>query len=219
MSSSGVAPWRNAALVCPLMQYGHCVTCATRCASNRCDHYARARVMGYYSEPESLALRDRNAFQTQSLASAIRARPAFVLGVLSGRDQPSCREAVVPRWLPHEFGREERERDRHIDLSNAAFIPRSDLLDTGDGAGNHFIKPAPTTRSLRPAWRASRREEVDGRVGAGKPARKISRRRLIDDLLQTFRFRVIPHNARARERGAPSSRRRPRGLRNVTRAR
>jgi hypothetical protein len=39
-----------------------------------------------------------------------------------------------------------RERDRHIDLSNAAFIPRSDLLDTGDGAGNHFIKPAPTTR-------------------------------------------------------------------------
>jgi hypothetical protein len=27
-----------------------------------------------------------------------------------------------------------------------AFILRSDLLDTGDGAGNHFIKPAPTTR-------------------------------------------------------------------------
>jgi hypothetical protein len=32
MSSCGVAPWRNAALVCPLMQYGHCVTCATATA-------------------------------------------------------------------------------------------------------------------------------------------------------------------------------------------
>jgi hypothetical protein len=29
----------------------------------------------------------------------------------------------------HEFGREERERDRHIDLSNAAFIPRRRWLD------------------------------------------------------------------------------------------
>jgi hypothetical protein len=36
----------------------------------------RARVMGYYSEPESLALRD----QRRRCASAIRARPAFVLG-------------------------------------------------------------------------------------------------------------------------------------------
>jgi hypothetical protein len=31
----------------------------------------------------------------------------------------------------------------------------------------------------------------------GLPARKISRRRLIDDLLQPFRFRVIPRDARA----------------------
>jgi hypothetical protein len=41
---------------------------------------ARVRVMGYYSEPESLALRDRNSFQRRRCASAIRARPAFVLG-------------------------------------------------------------------------------------------------------------------------------------------
>src|SRR5439155_9335108 len=39
----------------------------------------------------------------------------------------------------HEIGREESERDRHIDLSNAASLPRSDLLDTGDGAGNNLI--------------------------------------------------------------------------------
>jgi hypothetical protein len=33
-----------------------------------------------------------------------------------------------------EFGCEERKRDRHIDLSDAAFVPRSDLLDSGDAA-------------------------------------------------------------------------------------
>src|SRR5690606_10635385 len=32
ISSSWVAPWRNAALVCPLIQYGHCVVCATATA-------------------------------------------------------------------------------------------------------------------------------------------------------------------------------------------
>src|SRR6266566_4119504 len=41
----------------------------------------------------------------------------------------------------HEIGREESERDRHIDLSNAASLPCSDLLDTRDGAGNNLIKP------------------------------------------------------------------------------
>jgi hypothetical protein len=30
---------------------------------------------------------------------------------------------------PHEFRREERERDRHIDLSNAALVACSNLLD------------------------------------------------------------------------------------------
>jgi hypothetical protein len=40
----------------------------------------RARVMGYYSEPESLAVRDRNAFQRRRCAAVMRARPAFVLG-------------------------------------------------------------------------------------------------------------------------------------------
>ena len=47
-----------------------------------CQLYARARVMGSY--PEIVAkpqyLRDRNALQRRRCASAIRARPAFVLG-------------------------------------------------------------------------------------------------------------------------------------------
>ena len=45
----------------------------------------------------------------------------------------------------HEVGREERERDRHIDLSNAAFVAGSNLLDT-HGASNNLIKPTPATR-------------------------------------------------------------------------
>src|SRR6516162_1565721 len=36
----------------------------------------------------------------------------------------------------HEVGCEERKRDRHIDLSNAAFVASSNLLDIGHGASN-----------------------------------------------------------------------------------
>jgi hypothetical protein len=45
----------------------------------------------------------------------------------------------------HEVGREERERDRHIDLSNAPFVAGSNLLDTGQGASNNLIKPDATS--------------------------------------------------------------------------
>jgi hypothetical protein len=41
--------------------------------------------------------------------------------------------------------REERERDRHIDLSNAPFVAGSNLLDTGQGASNNLIKPDATS--------------------------------------------------------------------------
>ena len=44
-----------------------------------------------------------------------------------------------------QIGREERERDRHIDLADAAFFARSDLLDIGDGASNDLFEPATTT--------------------------------------------------------------------------
>jgi hypothetical protein len=74
---------------------------------------------------------------------------AGVVLLLSGRDQPPfwARHRRLPGTTLMMHGAPAlRERDRHIHLSNAAFIPRSDLLDTGDGAGNHSIKPAPTTR-------------------------------------------------------------------------
>ena len=51
---------------------------ANFCSSTRTR--ARARVMGCYSESEKALGRDRNAFHRRRCASAIRARPAFVLG-------------------------------------------------------------------------------------------------------------------------------------------
>ena len=51
-----------------------------------------------------------------------------------GRSIAETRDADPARQSPldgslHELGGEERERDRQIDLSNAAFVPRSDLLE------------------------------------------------------------------------------------------
>jgi hypothetical protein len=45
----------------------------------------------------------------------------------------------------HEIGREESERDRHIDLSNAAFVASRNLIDTGDRPCHDLVEPAPTT--------------------------------------------------------------------------
>jgi hypothetical protein len=46
----------------------------------------------------------------------------------------------------HQLGRQESQRDRHIDLSNAALVACSNLGDTGDGPGHDLIKPTPATR-------------------------------------------------------------------------
>ena len=59
-------------------------------------------------------------------------------------DADAARQSSLNGSL-HEFRCEKRERDRHIDLANAAFFACSDLLDTGDGASNDLFKPATTT--------------------------------------------------------------------------
>src|SRR5258708_31181534 len=41
------------------------------------------------------------------------------------------------------MGREKGERDRHVDLADAALFACGDLLDIGHGAGNDFVEPAP----------------------------------------------------------------------------
>ena len=98
--------------------------------------------------------------------------------IAQASDADAARQSSFDGCL-HEFGREERERDRHIDLSNAAFVPCSDLLDTGDGAGNDLIKPTSATRD--------RCDERDAGLGANGPkvvwrprtGTMISRRRFI----------------------------------------
>ena len=71
-----------------------------------------------------------------------------------------------------EFRREERERDRHIDLSNAAFFACRDLLDAGDSANNDLFKPATTAGDgCDKVWRGSQRGSADGRVEIRKLAR------------------------------------------------
>ena len=45
----------------------------------------------------------------------------------------------------HQPRCEERQRNRHIDLANAALFTRSNLLDT-DGTGNDLKKPTPAAR-------------------------------------------------------------------------
>jgi hypothetical protein len=91
----------------------------------------------------------------QNVAGSNRPTEHRVLPRPLGRSiaQPSDGDAARQSSLDgclHEFGREERERDRHIDLSNAAFIPRSDLLDTGRCRQSFHQASADHARSLRP---------------------------------------------------------------------
>jgi hypothetical protein len=62
-------------------------------------------------------------------------------GVAQTRDADPARQSPFDGSL-HQFGREERERDRHIDLSNAAFFTRCNLLDT-------VVVPATSSASQR----------------------------------------------------------------------
>ena len=58
--------------------------------------------------------------------------------------------------------------DRHVDFADAAFFPRGDLLDTGDGPGKHFLEPSPATGDrgdeLGAGLRADR-ANIPGRCG------------------------------------------------------
>jgi hypothetical protein len=70
----------------------------------------------------------------------------------------------------HEVGREERERDRHIDLADAAFVAGRNLLDTGHGASNNLIKPTSAARDRCDECGAGLGAWVDGRAVTRKPA-------------------------------------------------
>src|SRR6266481_1474841 len=65
--------------------------------------------------------------------------------IAQASDADAARQSSFDGSL-HELGREERERDRDIDLSNAPFVAGSNLLDAGHGASNNLIKPPPAAR-------------------------------------------------------------------------
>jgi len=88
-------------------------------------------------------------------------------GIAQTHDADTTRQSPLDRSL-REFGREEGGRYCHIDLSNAAFVTRSDVLDTGDGADNDLIKPmpaAPDRRDERGAGLGAYRSTVVSRRG------------------------------------------------------
>src|SRR6516164_4631858 len=78
-----------------------------------------------------------------------------------------------------QIGCEEGQRDRHIDLADAAFFARGDLFDISHGARDDFIEPAPAT--------SDRRDEL----GAGLRTNRASILRCCefwhDDLAPPFR--------------------------------
>jgi hypothetical protein len=49
----------------------------------------------------------------------------------------------------HEFGGEKRQRDRHIDLTNAAFVACGNLLDAGEVDAAYLRFPSSATAACR----------------------------------------------------------------------
>ena len=62
-------------------------------------------------------------------------------GVAKSLDSDTPRQTTFDRRLD-KIGREERQRDRHIDLTYAAFLTCRNLLNVGHRARHDLIKPA-----------------------------------------------------------------------------
>src|SRR5260221_11380567 len=63
--------------------------------------------------------------------------------IAQASDADAARQSSFDGSL-HEVGREERDGDRHLDLSGAAFVAGSNPLDTVHGASDNVIKPRPS---------------------------------------------------------------------------
>ena len=62
--------------------------------------------------------------------------------VVQVRDADSTGQAPIDCGL-HQVRRQERQRYRHIDLTNGAVFSGSDLFDVRDRSGHQRIEPAP----------------------------------------------------------------------------
>src|SRR5438067_2332258 len=103
--------------------------------------------------------------------------------IAQASDADAARQSSFDGSL-HELGREERERDRHIDLSNAAFVAGSNLLDTGHGASNNLIKPTPAARD--------RCDECGAGLGANRSTVVRRHESRHDDIASPFHWRLLP---------------------------
>ena len=107
--------------------------------------------------------------------------------IAQASDADAVRQSSFDGGL-HESGREEGERDRHIDLSNGAFLARSDLLGTGDGAGDDLIKPMSPT--------CDRCDEGGAGLGANGSNIVWRQRYRHDDLAPSLHRRLFPWDAK-----------------------
>src|SRR5271169_1249831 len=56
-------------------------------------------------------------------------------------DVDASRQAALDRGTD-QVGREEGERDRHVDMADAALLAQSNLLSFSDGTGDDLVQPA-----------------------------------------------------------------------------
>ena len=81
-------------------------------------------------------------------------------GASRSRSTPMTARQTTFDRCPDEIRREERERDRHVDLTHAAFLTCCDLLNVGHRARYDLVKPTTTScdgvdqscPSLDPRW-------------------------------------------------------------------
>src|SRR5260370_5278640 len=106
--------------------------------------------------------------------------------IAQASDADAARQSSFDSRL-HEVGREERERDRHIDLSNAAFVAGGNLLDTGHGGSNNLIKPTPAA--------CDRCDECGAGLGANRSTVVRRHGSRHDDIASPFHWRLLPWDA------------------------
>jgi hypothetical protein len=68
----------------------------------------------------------------------------FCRSITKSLDSNTARQTTFDRGAD-EIWCEERERDRHVDLTHAALLTCCDLLNVGHGARNDLVKPATTS--------------------------------------------------------------------------
>ena len=100
-------------------------------------------------------------------------------------DVDASRQAALDRGSD-QVGREEGERDRHVDMADAALLAQSNLLSFSDGAGDDLVQPATAFR-----------DGSDQTVPAFRPLRSDLASRYAmsqQDLPESFGRRLQPGN-------------------------